>query len=288
MIALEAVLAGVRELPTLSQVIVRLGQLLRDPRSSAADFEKVIRPDPALTTNLLRIANSAFFGVRCPVDTVRQAVTLLGQKRVYEVAAAAALAPVIPARLPGYEVEAASFWMHCVAVGVLAERLAAELRVAPPDLTFTAGLLHDVGKLAAAAFVAGASDEIMERVRRGDDFAVAERAVLGLDHGEVGGVVAAAWGLPQPVRAVARWHHAPGTEAAGPDGVLVDLVHAADALAHALGLGADAGELARTVDPGAEARLGVRSRRLERVAGESLDAIREMASLFAPAGRATR
>jgi len=282
-IALEAVLARVKELPTLSQVTVRLGVLLRDPRSSAADFEKVIRPDPALTANLLRIANSAYFGLRSPAETVRQAVTLLGQKRVYEVATAAALAPVVPARLPGYEIDAAAFWLHCVAVGVLSERLAKELDMAPPDLTFTAGLLHDVGKLAVATFVAGASEEILERVRGGDAFACAERAVLGLDHGEVGGAIGAAWALPQAVRAVARWHHAPGTDAAGPDGVLVDLVHAADGLAHALGLGADVGELARTIDAGAEARLGLRSRRLERAAGESLDAIREMASLFTPA-----
>jgi putative nucleotidyltransferase with HDIG domain len=287
-IPLDVVLARVKELPTLSQVTARLAALLRDPRAGAADFERVIRADPALTTNLLRLANSAHFGLRSRVETVRSAVALLGQKRVYEIAAAAALAPIIPSRLPGYEVDAGAFWLHCVAVGVLAERLAGEMAVAPPDLTFTAGLLHDVGKLAVAAFVAGASDEILARVRGGAPFACAERAVLGLDHGEVAAAVAEAWALPRAIATVARWHHAPGTGGHPEDCVLVDLVHVADGLAHALGLGADAGELARRIDAGAERRLGVRPRLLERVAGESLDGIREMASLFAaPAGDST-
>jgi hypothetical protein len=83
---------------------------------------------------------------------------------------------------------------------------------------------------------------------------------------------------------VARWHHAPDDVPDGVERPLVDLVHTADGLAHALGLGADVGELARHIAPGTEARLGIRARRLERVAGSCLDAIREMEGLFAPRG----
>jgi putative nucleotidyltransferase with HDIG domain len=279
-IAASVVLAGVKELPTLSAAAVRLAALARDPRSSAADFEGVIRPDPALTANLLRVANSAYFGLRSRAGSVRQAITLLGLKRVSEVAAAAALAPVIPARLPGYELAAPGFWLHSVAVAVLSERLAQELRLRPPDLTFTAGLLHDMGKLAIGAFVGRASGAILERARGGRAFVDAERAVLGVDHAEVGAAVARAWSLPPVLADAARWHHAPGETPPEADRLLVDLVHAADALAHALGLGADAGELARSVDPGAQARLRLRPRRLEHVAGDCLDEIRELAGLF--------
>jgi putative nucleotidyltransferase with HDIG domain len=287
-IAPQAIVAAVKELPTLSQVTVRLAALLRDPRTSAQDLERVIRVDPALTANLLRVANAAYFGLRCRAESVRQAVTLLGVRRIYDIAAAAALAPVIPPRIPGYEIDAPVFWVHSVAVGVLAERLARELDIAPPDLTFTAGLLHDIGKLAIATFVGGASRAILAHVRRGEAFAAAERTVLGLDHGEVAALVAEAWSLPPAIGAAARWHHAPEAVARGEHGPLVDLVHAADGLAHAMGLGADAGELARTIEAGVEERLGIRARRLERVAGESLDEIREMASAYAPAAGGTR
>jgi putative nucleotidyltransferase with HDIG domain len=283
-IAPQAMLSRVKALPTLSTAALRLSDLARDPRSSAADFERVIKPDPALTANLLRVANSAYFGLRSRVESVKQAVTVLGITRVSEVAAAAAFAPIIPAKLPGYDVEASAFWLHSVAVAVLSERLAAELKMARPGLTFTAGLLHDIGKLAIGIFVSQESGEILGRVRGGLAFASAEREVLGVDHAEVGALVAEAWRLPAVIGAVARWHHAPDGAPETVERPLVDLIHAADGLAHALGLGADVGELARQVAPGTEARLGIRARRLERVAGASLDAIHEMAGLFAQRG----
>jgi len=277
----EQVLARVKKLPTLSTTMARLWTLAKDDQAGAADFEKVIRPDPALTANLLRVANSAYFGLRCRAESVRQAVTLLGLKRVCEVATSVAFAPVIPARLPGYEVDASSFWTHSVAVAVFSEKLAKELSIGTPDMLFTAGLLHDIGKLVVGVFVADEQGEIMRRVRAGTSFVEAERAVLGTDHCALGAMVAQAWSLPPAVGWVARWHHRPADAPPDVDGKLVGLVHAADALAHAMGFGADSGELAREIDGSVEQKLGVKARRLEAVAGSTLDAIREMGSLFA-------
>ncbi|HUK66228.1 MAG TPA: HDOD domain-containing protein [Anaeromyxobacteraceae bacterium] len=283
MIAPEQILARLRQLPTLPATVVRLSALLRDERTGIADFEAVIRPDPALSTNLLKIVNSAYFGLRCKAETVRQALSLLGLRRTSEVAAAAGFAPIIPARLPGYEVEAFSFWQHCVAVAVLTERLSAEVGAPRPELTFTAGLLHDIGKLAIGFFVSQSSAEILAGIHgRGLSFVEAERESLGVDHTGVGESLARAWSLPTVVADVVRWHHTPSAAPESSARELVELVHVADALSHALGLGADAGELARQVDPATEARLGIVPRRLERVAGASLEEIRELACLFAP------
>ena len=286
MITTQAILDRIKQLPTISASLERLTALTRDERSGAADFERVIRPDPALTANLLRIANSAWFGLRSRADTVRQAITLLGIKRVYEAAASAAMARVIPQRLPGYEIDAQAFWTHSVAVAVLAERLAKQVGTRPPDLTFTAALLHDVGKLVIGVFVSEESGAILDQVRAGGrPFVTAERDVLGVDHAEVGAEVARAWRLPDAAMYAARWHHQPETTPPEADRTLVELVHTADALAHSIGFGADAGELARRVDPAVKARLGLRTADLERVAGESLDPIREMSALLLePAG----
>jgi putative nucleotidyltransferase with HDIG domain len=287
-ISTEQVLLRVKKLPTLSSTLVRLWALSGDSLAGAADFEKVIRPDPSLTANLLRVANSAYFGLRCRAESVRHAVTLLGLKRTCELATSVAFAPVIPARLPGYDIDAAAFWTHSVAVAVFSERLAAELRAGTPDLIFTAGLLHDIGKLVVGSLVADQQDAIMERVRQGETFIGAERAVLGLDHGDLGAVVAQAWSLPPAVTWVARWHHRPAQVPPEADRTLVGLVHAADALAHAMGLGADRGELARGVDGGVERELGVKARQLESVASGALDGIREMAALFSGAAGGSR
>lgn len=280
MILLERIVKRVGTLPTLSATTVRLGALVQDQRSSAADFEKLIRPDLALTANLLKLANSAYFGLRHRAGSVRQAITYLGLKRVFEVAAGAAFAPVIPARLPGYDVDAATFWVHCAAVAVLAERMAVELKCGTPDLLFTAGLLHDVGKLAVGVFVAEEQGAILGRVRGGRPFVAAEKEVLGHTHAEVGAMVAEAWNLPAPLVWAARWHHRPAEAPPEVDRKLVTLVHAADALAHQLGMGADAGELARELDPQVEELLGLKVRQLEAVASASLDNIRELGAAF--------
>jgi putative nucleotidyltransferase with HDIG domain len=282
-ISTEQVLLRVKKLPTLPSTMARLWALSHDDRAGAADFERVIRPDPALTANLLRVANSAYFGLRCRAESVRHAVTLLGLKRVCELATSVAFAPTIPARLPGYDLDATAFWTHSVAVAVFSEKLAVELRVGTPDMIFTAGLLHDIGKLVVGSLVADEKGAIMGRVRQGETFVDAERAVLGLDHGELGAAVAQAWSLPPAATWAARWHHRPGEVPAEADRTLVGLIHGADALAHAMGLGADPGELARGVDGEVERKLGVKARRLEAVASGTVDGIREMASLFAGA-----
>lgn len=288
MITSEAVVARVKKLPTLSATMTRLWALAKDDEAGAADFEKVIRPDPALTANLLRVANSAYFGLRCRAESVRQAVTLLGLKRVCEVATSVAFAPVIPARLPGYDVDASAFWTHSVAVAIFSERLAKELKLGSPDMLFTAGLLHDIGKLVVGSFLAEEQGSILSRVRAGTTFVEAEQEVLGTDHCKLGAMVAQAWSLPPAVGWAARWHHKPREVPLDADGKLVGLVHAADALAHVLGFGADSGELAREIDGVVEEKLGVTARRLEAVAGSTLDAVREMGSLFASASGGKR
>jgi len=120
----QRILDATAALPLLPSSVMRLRTVLDDPRSSADAVEAVVRPDAALTGNLLRMANSAFFGVPRRIESVRQAITLLGMRRVYEAAVGASFLCLIPERLLGYGLEASAFWRHCVAVAVLGERLA--------------------------------------------------------------------------------------------------------------------------------------------------------------------
>lgn len=236
-------------LPTVPTAVAQLSALLNDENAGAAEFETVVRPDPALTANVLKLANSAYFGVRRQISSVRHAIALLGTDRVFELAATGWLIQSLPRRIPGYDVSAKSLWLHSLAVGVFNEQLAIAGHIRPPDMAFTAGLLHDVGKLVLGTIMAEEIDAIFEMLHsHGKTFVDAERDALGMDHGEVGAILCEKWRLPKPLEWAARWHHAPNQTPPGADQVLVDLTHLADSLAHALGLGADIGELSRRVD----------------------------------------
>jgi putative nucleotidyltransferase with HDIG domain len=163
---------------------------------------------------------------------------------------------------------ATSFWLHGIAVAVLSERLAQRTRAADVRQAFTAGLLHDVGKLVIGDFLEQESGAVREKMQR-LTFLDAEHEVLGTDHCEVGLTVAQRWSLPPEVGQAARWHHAP--ESAQAHQSTVDVVHVANVLAQSFGLGTDIGELSRHFSSEAAGRLGLDREGLDRLMGESFD-----------------
>jgi len=279
----DEILGAVEKLPTLPVSFSRLMAIAEDPLADAARLEAVIRPDPSLTANLLKMANSAYYGCPRRVETVRQAVTMLGISKVVAAAVSAGLYAVIPPVIPGYGMDAGAYWKHCIAVAVLAADICENTRKGKADTAFTAGLLHDIGKLVTGAFLAREPGRLLRALREDRvSLNVAEGRVLGLDHSRVGAEVAEVWNLPEVICLVVRWHHDPAV--APGDEILVDVVHAADCLAHAMGMGADIGELSRSVAPEAVARVGAGRRALERIASRALDQIDELTKLYAGGG----
>lgn len=282
MITIQEIIASADALPTLSDTVVKISELISSPHSDISDFEAVVRPDPALTANLLKIANSSYFGLPREVTSVRQAITLLGAKRVFELAAGASFVKILPDTIPGYNLEAPSFWKHCVAVAMMAERISKKLGKEPPDLTFTAGLLHDIGKLVIGNYIVEHSHSILPKIYQGSISLVeVEKEYLGLDHTEVGEAIIEQWNLPKALGEVARWHHNPMKAPEGLDSqTIIDLIHAANGLAHSFGFGADVGEMMRKVDSDVVRRLGIKTQQLEIVASETLDEIRNMGEIM--------
>ncbi|HEY5282043.1 MAG TPA: HDOD domain-containing protein [Polyangia bacterium] len=274
MIDRTKILAGIKKLPAFSTTVVRLSELVNDAEAGPGEFEAVVQPDMALTANLLRMANSAYFGLSRRIGSAREAITLLGVRRVFELGAMAAVDAVVPETLPGYGIDAGVFWTHSVAVAVIAERLSKERKLATPMLTFTAGLLHDVGKLVISSFLAECIEALHTELASGDMSLIAcEQKFLGADHAQIGAELGVVWNLPEEVVKVIASHHAPETVNEGRGDVLVDLIHAADCLSHSMGFGADVGGMHRQVDDAAIARLGLRHIDLEHVASRALPEI---------------
>ncbi len=221
-------LAGLVSLP---EVVVRINALVDDPKSSAEDIGRTVQQDPALTARMLRLANSAMFGMQRQVDTVARAVAVLGTRQVRDLAlglAAARAFEGIPNRLVSMD----SFWHHSVLAAIAARLVAGASPRGRPDSAFVGGLLHDVGQLVMFNKLPDASYRalLMTIDAPGEpDLHVCERAIVGFDHARVGGALARRWGLPSSLQECIEFHHEPARAREHP--VDVAIVHLANSLA---------------------------------------------------------
>lgn len=225
---LEAIVGRIRSVPAMPATAARLLPLLSDPAADTRRVEEVLRYDPGLTADLLKIANSAYFGLPARVGSVRQAVLLLGWKRLLQLVMTLSMSGLMRQPLPGYDLPRGALWRHSVAVSVAADRLIARLQMPDGDAVFTAALLHDVGKIVLAQFVREEVGRIEALVAKGLSFDVAETVVLGVNHAVIGGKVLEAWALPPGLVEAVRLHHDP--ESCARDCRVSDLVHVANAI----------------------------------------------------------
>jgi putative nucleotidyltransferase with HDIG domain len=241
----EQLAAGVEDLPSLPAVVM---ELLGDIEQEDVDISvlaKKVSYDQALTAKTLRLANASSFGLQVKVTTIQQAITFLGFQTTRNLITAAALTGCFPSgRCPGFDDKA--FWRHSIATATCARALARRLRF-NPDVAFTAGLLHDIGRLMlVTAYPAAYSDVLAWRTRHGGDLQDAERAVLGLDHVDAGVALAEHWNFSGTMRQAIAYHHAPETPGAG---FLAAIAHVANAIVHALDLaGEDDESVPRVAD----------------------------------------
>lgn len=204
---LRVIVNRTTELTPLKAVATRVIQLAEDERTAAMDLATVISSDQALTAKLLRLSNSAYYGYARRISNVREAVILLGMRTVRSVAIASAIIDAL--RAPdSEEFDQDLFWAHSVCVGLVAEAVARETRVARPEDAFTAGVLHDVGKLAMMLCEPVLFNDVIDLVvSEGMRYREAEMRVFGVGHEHVGGRLAQRWKFPEPLVASIKQHH---------------------------------------------------------------------------------
>jgi putative nucleotidyltransferase with HDIG domain len=256
-LARDQVQARLKQLPSLPASITDLLASFADEDVDVERIARQIARDQGLTARLLRVANSSFYGRQSRVGTVHEAVVILGFRAVRSTVLAVGMSGVFKVEhCPGFD--SAAYLRHAAAVGLAARGLAG-LAGHNAELAFTGGILHDIGQLVLAANFPAQYAEALACRRLHDCFMVeAEREVLGIDHAEVGGLLAETWRFPPELHAAVAGHHAP-------DGSLADLIHLADAVAHALGLARSVDEMVMPIDPAAWQRLGLDAPKLAAV-----------------------
>jgi putative nucleotidyltransferase with HDIG domain len=257
----EQVVARLRQLPALPSAVSELLASFANEEADIGRIAQQIALDQGLSARVLRVANSSFYGLQSRVGTINEAVVVLGFRAVRSMVLAVGMSGAFRLdQCPGFDGQA--YVRHGVAVG-LAARALAPLVGHNPELVFTGGILHDIGELVlASSFPAQYAEALAYRKKHDCFMVVAERDILGLDHAEVGGLLAETWHFPSALHQAVAEHHAPATAAAGS---LADLIHVADGVAHALGLAHSQEEQVMPVERTAWLRLGLDSEMLARV-----------------------
>ena len=277
---IDDIMASVAAFPSMPGAAARLLTMLDDPATSAAEVEEVLRFDPGLTANILRLSNSAYFGFPAQVGSVRQAVVLLGAKRLMQVVTATCVNAVMNRPVMGYGLSSGGLWQHSIAVSVAAELLVRELGLPDDPEIFTAALLHDVGKLVLGQYIQDDASGIQLEASVSMPFQEVEHRVFGTDHAEVGARILKDWAFPERIVNAVRWHHDPG--GADPSDTMVDLIHLANVLCLMIGIGVGNEGLQYQTEPAASERLGLTTVHLERVASQTLQWVHEMSERLNP------
>lgn len=266
-------------LVSLPDVFARINDVLNDPMSTALDAAAVIGKDTSLSTRLLTLVNSAFYGFPNKVDTLSRAVTIVGTRQLTTLALGISVLTLFRDLPPG-AVDMRDFWKHSIACGLLASILPEGDAGGDMERFFVAGLLHDVGRLVLYRNLpAYASEAITLARREAILLREAERRVLGFDHALLGGMLLRKWCFPESLEKAVRHHHGPGPQLAR---IEPAAVHVADAVAGALCVGSSGERYAPALHPAAWTTLGLKPGALDKAVARMDADLEDIVRAFLP------
>ena len=248
----DKIAVRLQQLPPLPQAVSELLASFAQEDVDVDQLARQISHDQAITARVLRVANSSFYGLQSKVGTIQEAVVVLGFRAVRSMVLAVGMNSTFRTdQCRGFDAEI--YQRHCVGTSLAAWGLA-EMAGCNRDLAFTAGLLHDIGQLALASNFPVEYAKALEYQRQHDCFiVVAERDVLGVDHTQVGGMLAETWHFPVALHQAVSEHHEP---AAAKADSIANLIHVADVTAHALDFSRLQEDMVMPLDPVAWERVG--------------------------------
>ena len=245
----------IKELTTLPLVCMKINALLEDPHTSTHDVKRVIETDAALTSKILQVANSSFYGNIGTVDDLNRAIMLIGTQGLRDITWATSVITSFSGMTNKF-VDMATFWRHSLYVGTLAHTLAGKCRIIHKDRLFLSGLLHDVGHLALYQAMPEEMEAVFEKAQNQNvPIQYAEKDVLGFTHAAVGFALLKLWRIPERVSRAVAYHHSPGK--AEEYRLESAVVHLADQIANMSDIRGNKLQTALRIDPNAWSITGL-------------------------------
>lgn len=258
MIDLKKIILQIEDLQPLPDIVVKLLHASRDPNVSTREMVDLIKHDPALTVKVLRLCNSSYYGLPRKINSIQEALVYIGTDTLVNFVLAGCLSNFYQQAQSGYGLGKGDLWCHSVGCAIASQRISNFNGDGDEGCgqSFTAGLIHDIGKIILHTHVGEEIDSILSLVENEQiSFVEAEKQVLGYSQTEAGAILARHWNLPEPLIESIAFHQNPSRSKESPR--LVSQVHLGNILCISFGIGIGNDGLAYTFHPSALEEVGI-------------------------------
>jgi HD-like signal output (HDOD) protein len=276
---------GIIHIATLPEITLKIIELVEDPTSTAQDLHTVISNDPALCSRILKVVNSAFYGLPRQIGSINRAIVLLGLNAVKNIAIAASLTKLFRGGDLCPTFSARDLWIHSIATATCAKLICDELKLGLPDEAFLAGLIHDIGFMVEMQSMRDKLVQVFSEItfdEKGNpeqDLLEIERRICGADHTQFGSALCDVWKFPRSFTYVTGHHHHP-MELPGGSRTLAVVVHIADRISAELGYGFRADITSTELDPSILMEIGMTREKVAMVKQAMPQAYEEIEATF--------
>ena len=242
----ERIVTSVLKVAALPEVALKFSEAIKNPLTSNQDLENIVSEDSALAAKVLMIANSALFNFPSKIDTITNAITIIGHKQLSDIILSCSIVAMFK-DIPQDVIDMEQFWRHSIAVATAARILALSRREQNIEKYFTAGLLHDIGKLIIFVEAPKYALEVLNQCENKNELMhKVEKEVLGFDHAKLGAMLLKKWKLPDEVVSAVYYHHMPSVSSGNIVGPAI--IHIADMMTHALQFGSSGEKFVPTLN----------------------------------------
>ena len=236
MSALQELIKEIKNLKPIPAIVNQITAAVDDPNLSSKDIADIIKFDPSVTANLLKTCNSAYFALPNPVDSVKDAVSILGMDQIIQLVLVKSGAKALSKKQKGYGLHEGAMWKHAVSSALISKEICKKTKLGNTNIIFTAALLKDIGKTVLDRFVSDSFEKIMTLVqKKGYSFRRAEKKVIGIDHGELGAMIATEWKFSSKMINIIRHHHL--SDESQQKNTDIAIVYLADCICMMMGVG---------------------------------------------------
>ncbi|MFN3603507.1 MAG: HDOD domain-containing protein [Leptonema sp. (in: bacteria)] len=263
---IEEKLKNIDRLPSFPKVVHKVLTMIRNPEVEFKDISNEIIKDPGLTSDVIRLSNSAYYHPTHEIRSIEEGIKILGLNTLKEIVLIAAARGILKQPIDGYKLESKEMWEHSIIVGYLSAKISEDLKRSetPKDVCFTAGLMHDCGKLLMASVFKKAIHYINLEYQKNPEanFTDLEKKFIGYTHNELGGILLKNWNFPEDlIDAVINIYH---PEASKKNPLLTSIIHISNWIALSAGIGVDAMGMRETLSSFAIQKLNLNDEKLKK------------------------